>query len=144
MPHSLGAGGVRQHAPGTSESASPTRAESGAERTAGSGSPVVTARSPSEAPERTATESERRGERREARKPEDAGVPTSPAQYRERRLGTETRSTRTVFTCFFSFFNNTLYIFFIFLNRTNGEGSPNLGRRYQNAYNFNQAARCQC
>lgn len=37
------------------------------------------------------------------RKPDDAGVPTSPAQYRERRLGTETRSARTVFTCFFSF-----------------------------------------
>ena len=37
------------------------------------------------------------------RKPDDAGVPTYPAQYRARRLGTETRSARTVFTCFFSF-----------------------------------------
>lgn len=87
LPHKLGALGVRQHAPGTSEFASQTRAESRAERTAGSGSPVATARSPSEAPERTATESERRGERREARKPEDAGVPTSTAQYRESRVG---------------------------------------------------------
>jgi len=63
------------------------------------------------APERS-RESGRRGERREdAEARRRWGSDVSGSVYRERRLGTETRSARTVFTCFFSSFNNRPHFF---------------------------------
>lgn len=46
-------------------------------------------------------------------------------------------------TCFSPFFNNRLYIFVNFLNRTNGEESPT-PKEVENANNQHQSARREC
>lgn len=64
------------------------------------------------------------------RKPDDAGVPTYPAQYRARRLGTEKRSTRTVTNCILSFLDYGLYISTTFLEYEKCGSLPD-ERRYK-------------